>query len=72
MRLNRGLVESPSDDEISAAKERGVWRDQELIHHDEVIRRILIAFGALTKQSVGDAFVVGLSERTPALCSAVS
>lgn len=72
MRLNQGLVESPSAEEIAAAKERGVWRDQELIHHDEVIRRILIALDTLTKQSVADAFVVGVSDRIPALCSAVS
>lgn len=64
--------EPPSAQEIEAARKQGIWRDRELVHHDEVIRRILVAKGAIPPQAVANAFVVGLGKRAPALLSAIS
>lgn len=63
---------SPTADEIALARNLGVWRDDEVAHHDEIVRRILGARSEISAVFVANAFVVGLGQQRPELRSPIS
>jgi hypothetical protein len=62
----------PTETEIAFARSCGVWRDDELLPHDEIIARVLAAHDRLDPVVLANGFVAGLGQGSPLLLSTIA